>query len=124
MERFRVMPLVFLATLVLATFTASTQSIADDDDKYKFVFRAFSNKDWVGIRYRVSDGESWRAVKGKWVKCDENGAVPEAGRYRVQVIAEKDLADWWAFRYDTESGRTWRLSGGNWIDMLTVSAQP
>lgn len=102
----------------------SSHAVAQDESRYGFVFEPFGNADWVGMRYRHSDGETWRASSGNWVKVEEKGAMPEEGQYKITIVAEKDLHSWWAFRFNVNTGRTWRLSGGNWIDMPTVSTDP
>ena len=120
MTHLRTLRCLLPLALVLTGLALPADSLwAEDGDTYQFVFRAHGNSDWVGMRYRADSGETWRAVKGRWVKVEEKGAAPEPGTYRVQLLAQKDLNSWWAFRYDVHTGRTWRLSGGNWIDMPT-----
>jgi len=113
-----------LVVVSLAWSIAVPEASAQEGGEYRFIFKSQNNNSWVGIRWRVSDGEAWRALSGKWVKMQEKGTAPQTGTYGIQVVAEKDLNIWNVFRYNVNTGRTWRMMSGNWEDMLTQSEQP
>lgn len=116
--------LLTVAAMALSLTLPSQDAAAQEGGTYRYSFKPYGNKDWVGMRYRVSDGETWRASGGNWVKVTEKGATPEEGTYKIHIVAAKDLHSWWAFRCNVDTGRTWRLSAGTWIDMPTVTDNP
>jgi hypothetical protein len=105
-----ILPMVFLFAGSVRGDTGGMEG----QGRYDVVAAPTTETQWDGIKYDRLTGETWMAIKGKWVVIEEKVTLPKS-LYKIIIIPLR--SDFEAVRLDTRSGKSWRLQGGNWQTM-------
>ncbi len=87
---------------------------SDSQGRFDLVAAPTTAAQWDGIKFDRVTGQTWMAIKGKWVLIPEKDPLPKS-LYKIIMIPLR--SDFEAVRLDTHSGKSWRLQAGNWQSM-------
>jgi hypothetical protein len=99
---------LFLAVLLTGIQGCSTTS------QYEIVMVPVYDEDWGALKYNTQTGETWRALRGVWIKILDSETLPPS-LYKVEMVALDK--EWGAIRVDTKTGKSWRAKNGKWLFM-------
>jgi hypothetical protein len=115
MRNFYLSLLLLSFVLFLLAVPANCETGASDGQgRFDLVAAPTADALWDGIKYDRFTGETWKAVKGNWVRIEEKELLPKS-LYKIIMIPLK--SDFEAIRMDLRSGESWRLHGGSWQPM-------